>query len=68
MSKLVVLNLGAGNLDNGFPNIIAQLRVNYYPTAIAESGASSFTGSCLKTDLRPPFGLTDPPDAETAVP
>ncbi|WP_342596926.1 CHAT domain-containing protein [Cyanobacterium aponinum UTEX 3222] len=27
MSKLVVLNLGAGNLDNGFPNIIAQLRL-----------------------------------------
>ncbi|WP_324282114.1 hypothetical protein VKI22_16165 [Cyanobacterium aponinum UTEX 3221] len=27
MSQLVVLNLGAGNLDNGFPNIIAQLRL-----------------------------------------
>jgi len=27
MSKLVVLNLGAGNLNDGFPNVIAQLRL-----------------------------------------
>jgi hypothetical protein len=25
-------------------------------------------GECLKTDLRPPLGLTSPPLAETAVP
>ncbi|PHV62104.1 hypothetical protein [Cyanobacterium aponinum] len=28
MTKLVVLNLGAGNLNNGFPHIIARLRAN----------------------------------------
>jgi len=30
--------------------------------------ASVLTGECLKTDLRPPFGLTSPPTAETAEP
>ena len=34
--------------------------------AKSQAGASSFTGECLKTDLRPPFGFTSPPLAETA--
>jgi len=42
--------------------------VNYSRFRYATPGASSLTGECLKTDLRPPFGLTSPPLAETAVP
>ncbi len=39
-----------------------------YRQCLTALAVSSFTGECLKTDLRPAFGLTSPPPAETDVP
>lgn len=38
------------------------------PACYAEQVVSSFTGDCLSVGLRPRFGLTSPPLAESPVP
>ncbi|WP_217651950.1 hypothetical protein, partial [Hydrococcus rivularis] len=42
--------------------------MNYPHYSVSLVWASEFTGKCLKTDLRPPFGLTSSPSSAVLIP